>query len=256
MDATTNFDTVLLSDVHLGSEVSRAKEALRMLKTIRFRRLVLLGDIFSDLDFARLKKDHWQFLTYIRKLSNPKRGVEVIWVEGNHDRGLTDVMSHLVGIPVYQEYFWESRGITHLAVHGHQFDRFATRNALWSAMWSSIYMHLQKLDSSRKRFSRLLDRMNTAWLRMTPTVAAGAIAYAKSMGATRVFCGHTHVAIAMERNGVTYFNTGSWVQDNPTYVTIGGEGVKIQQFEDPGENAAESVTFDPLAEDAFDSLPV
>src|SRR5438874_13071831 len=107
---TPCYDTVILSDLHLGSEVSRAKAALDMLKSISFGRLILLGDIFCDLNFRRLKKEHWQFLGYIRKLSNPKRGVEVIWVEGNHDQGLTDVMSHLVGIEVYQEYSWEYNG--------------------------------------------------------------------------------------------------------------------------------------------------
>ena len=88
------YDTLILSDLHLGSDMSRADEARRMLRQRRFRRLILLGDIFSDLNFGRLTKQHWRFLSYIRKLSNPKRQVEVVWVEGNHDHGLTDVMSH------------------------------------------------------------------------------------------------------------------------------------------------------------------
>ena len=55
-------DTIILSDLHLGSEVSRASEAMRLLKTASFNRLILLGDIFSDLNFRRLKKEHWRFL--------------------------------------------------------------------------------------------------------------------------------------------------------------------------------------------------
>ena len=93
-------DTIIISDLHLGSEVSRAPAALRMLKSASFNRLILLGDIFCDLNFGRLKKEHWKFLSYIRKLSNPKREIEVVWVEGNHDHGLSQVMSHLVGICV------------------------------------------------------------------------------------------------------------------------------------------------------------
>src|SRR3974390_654649 len=96
-----SYDTVILSDLHLGSESARAEEALETLQSMSFRRLILLGDIFADLNFRRLKKEHWRFLSYIRKLSNPKRGVEVVWVEGNHDLGLTEVMSHLVGVPAY-----------------------------------------------------------------------------------------------------------------------------------------------------------
>src|SRR5579872_383747 len=98
------YDTLILSDLHLGSECSRARDATRLLKDTHFRRLILLGDIFADLNFRRLTKEHWKFLGYIRKLSNPMRKVEVIWVEGNHDHGLTDIMSHLVGVRVYQEY--------------------------------------------------------------------------------------------------------------------------------------------------------
>ena len=111
--STPCYDTVILSDLHLGSEVSRAQAALQMLKAVSFSRLILLGDIFCDLNFRRLKKEHWQFLGYIRKLSNPKRGITVVWVEGNHDLGLSDVMSHLVGIDVGQAF----QG-AHLAEHG------------------------------------------------------------------------------------------------------------------------------------------
>src|SRR6266704_7010579 len=118
------YDTVILSDLHLGSEISRAEQATRMLRENRFRRLILLGDIFSDLNFGRLTKAHWKFLGYIRKLSNPKRNVEVVWVEGNHDQGLSNIMSHLVGVRVYQDYAWEYRGLRHVAIHGHQFDGF------------------------------------------------------------------------------------------------------------------------------------
>src|SRR5437588_6680216 len=140
------YDTLILSDLHVGSEMSRADEARRMLRQRRFRRLILLGDIFSDLNFGRLTKQHWRFLSYIRKLSNPKRQVEVVWVEGNHDHGLTDVMSHLVGVEVYQEYQWEYGGRRHLAIHGHQFDGFAMSNSLVSELFTSLYLLLQKLD--------------------------------------------------------------------------------------------------------------
>ena len=101
------YDTLILSDVHLGADTSHAREATRVLKENRFQRLILLGDIFADLNFRRLTKEHWKFLGFIRKLSNPKRGLEVVWVEGNHDQGLADIMSHLVGVRVYQQYAWE-----------------------------------------------------------------------------------------------------------------------------------------------------
>src|SRR5207248_7356987 len=139
----------------------RARAALAFLQSRKFSRLILLGDIFSDLNFRRLTKEHWRFLSYIRKLSNPRRKIEVVWVEGNHDHGLAEVMSHLVGVPVYQQYAWEYCGKRHLAIHGHQFDRFAVANAFLSKVGQLIFLQLQKMDSRNKRFARYLDRLNT-----------------------------------------------------------------------------------------------
>src|SRR5881392_2852014 len=140
------YDTLILSDLHLGLDMSRADEARRMLRQHRFRRLILLGDIFSDLNFGRLTKQHWKFLGYIRKLSNPKRNVEVVWVEGNHDQGLSNIMSHLVGVRVYQEYAWEYLGLRHVAIHGHQFDGFQVNRLRLSRLGTSLFLQLQKLD--------------------------------------------------------------------------------------------------------------
>src|SRR5215470_14648195 len=185
------FDTVIISDLHLGSEISRARDAMEFLQSVEFRRLVLLGDIFADLNFSRLTKEHWKFLGYIRKLSNPKHEIEVVWVEGNHDHGLTEVMSHLVGVPVYQEYSWHCGGKRHLAIHGHQFDGFAVRNVFLSKVGQFIFLQLQKIDSKSKQFARYLDRLNTRWLRLSEQVAHGALSYAKPGKAERIFCGHT-----------------------------------------------------------------
>src|ERR1051326_6214390 len=107
-------NTLILSDLHLGAETSRARDALRMLQRYHFERLVLLGDIFCDLNFARLKKEHWRFLSHIRKLSNPKRGVGVGWVGGNHEYRLSGLMAPLVRLRLDQEYAWTYQGMRHL----------------------------------------------------------------------------------------------------------------------------------------------
>ncbi|HUK25803.1 MAG TPA: UDP-2,3-diacylglucosamine diphosphatase [Terriglobales bacterium] len=232
------YDTLILSDVHLGSELSRAEDATRMLKQNRFRRLILLGDIFSDLNFRRLTKDHWKFLSYIRKLSNPKRGVEVVWVEGNHDQGLTEVMSHLVGVKVYQEYAWEFDGRGHLAIHGHQFDRFLVNNWLLSSVNTFIHLQIQKLDFKGKWFSRFVDRMGTHWLRLSEKVASGAIFHARLRHAQRIFCGHTHVAMRREQESIEYYNSGSWTDSQLTYLTVDQEGVRIHEYQAQPEQAS------------------
>ena len=224
------YNTLILSDLHLGSETSHAQEATTLLKATRFRRLILLGDIFADLNFARLTKDHWKFLGHIRKLSNPKRGIEVVWVEGNHDHGLANIMSHLVGVRVYQHYEWEFRGLRHIAIHGHQFDGFQVNRVRLSQWGTSLYLQLQKLDFKSKPIARMIDRLNTRWLRMSPKVASGAIAFAKHHEAQRIFCGHTHEALHAEKDGVSYYNSGGWVDSRLTYLTIDETGVQIHDF--------------------------
>ncbi len=223
-------NTLILSDLHLGSEVSRARDAVAMLRQQRFERLILLGDIFSDLNFRRLKKEHWQLLGHIRKLSNPKRNVEVVWVEGNHDAGLTHVMSHLVGVKVFEEYEWEYAGLKHLAIHGHQFDRFILNNLLISHVISGLHLLVQKIDLETKPFARFMDRANTKWLRLSTKVASGAMAMARVHRAHRVFCGHTHAAEEQHHGGIDYYNSGGWTDDLATYITVDEEGVHIHEY--------------------------
>jgi UDP-2,3-diacylglucosamine pyrophosphatase LpxH len=225
-------NTLILSDLHLGAETSHAREATKLLKGSRFQRLILLGDIFADLNFARLTKEHWKFLGYIRKLSNPKRGIEVVWVEGNHDHGLANIMSHLVGVRVYRQYRWEYRGLRHIAIHGHQFDGFQVSRITLSRLGTSLYLMLQKIDLKNKPVARLIDRLNTRWLRMSPKVAAGALAYARHHGADRIFCGHTHEARHAEQDGIEYYNSGGWVDSRLTYLTIDEQGVQIHEFDE------------------------
>jgi len=225
-------DTLILSDVHLGAEISRARAATAMLKENSFRRLILLGDIFADLNFGRLKKEHWQFLGLIRKLSNPKRGIEVVWVEGNHDLGLTNVMSHLVGVKVYQEFAWNYAGLRHLAIHGHQFDGFAVNSVPLSCLGTLLFLTLQKLDLKGNPLCRWIDRLNTRFLRMSEKVAGGALAYARLHRADRIFCGHTHVAMHGHKDGIDYYNSGGWIDSKLTYITVGEQGVRIHEYQE------------------------
>ena len=52
----------------------------------------------------------------------------------------------------------------------------------------------------------------------------------ESKQADRVFCGHTHLAMQSTRDGVEYYNSGSWTDKSATYVTVSEEGVRIHEF--------------------------
>jgi UDP-2,3-diacylglucosamine pyrophosphatase LpxH len=219
-------DTIIISDVHLGSEVARPKQILEMLSGYTFNRLILLGDIFDNLNFARLKKDHWNLLSSIRKLSNPKRNTEVIWVEGNHDEGLVEIMSHLIGIKVYKEYSWNLNGKKFLAIHGHQFDRFLNENVIISAIASFIYDRVQRWGSEKQTLARFLKSKSKGWLRLAKKIADGAAEYARHKNADVVVCGHTHQACKYEypEKGVTYYNSGCWTDIPSSYIVVSENG--------------------------------
>ncbi len=223
-------DTIVISDIHLGSDVSRSKDVLKMLKTFDFKRLILNGDVFEDLNFKRLDKDDWKFLSYIRKLSNPKRGTEVVWVAGNHD-GIAQILTHLLGIPVYDEYLWEFDGETYLAIHGHQFDDFLNQNVVISEIACAVYKFFQKIDSQEQRMSRWMKRRSKTWLRVSEKIALDAIAYAKKKNAQHVFCGHTHQAMEYQEHGVRYYNSGCWTDKPAHYIAIDtSSGVSIKEY--------------------------
>ncbi len=217
-------NTIIISDIHLGSEVSRAKAVKEMLQRYDFKRLILLGDIFDDLNFSRLKKEHWNLLSYIRKLSNPDTKKKVIWVEGNHDEGLSEIMSHLIGIKVYKEYYWISNGKKYLAIHGHQFDRFLNENVFISNIASFIYSKVQKYDRKNQSISRFIKRRSKGWLRLSNKVADGAIKYAAENEANVIFCGHTHQTLYKKSMNIEYYNSGCWTDIPSSYIIIDNEG--------------------------------
>ncbi len=138
-----------------------------------------------------------------------------------------------------------------MAIHGHQFDRFLVNNWLLSSVNTFLHLQIQKLDFKGKWFSRLVDRLGTRWLRLSEKVASGALSHAKLGQAQRIFCGHTHVALARERDGVEYYNSGSWTDSQPTYVTVDAEGVRVRTYQKP-----ESHETAPLDSNEEDSLLV
>jgi hypothetical protein len=82
-----------------------------------------------------------------------------------------------------------------------------------------------------------LERFDTAWLRLSAKVATGALAHGKSKGVQRVFCGHTHEALSLRRDGVEYYNSGSWTQDIATYIAIDHQSVRVLEYRDSADES-------------------
>ena len=220
-------DTLIISDLHLGSDVSRSEAVIELLNSIKFKKLILNGDIFDDLNFKRLNKNDWKLLSLLRKLANRKRNKELIWVIGNHD-GAADVLSHLLGIKIYEEYIWEFEGKKLMAIHGHQFDKFIIENIILTEIATYLYLLIQKIDTKEQIISRWVKRRSKKWLRLSQKIAVDAMKYAKSKNVDIVFCGHTHIAGHYYNGETEYFNSGCWTDIPSQFITISSEqGVQI-----------------------------
>jgi UDP-2,3-diacylglucosamine pyrophosphatase LpxH len=222
-------DTFIVSDVHLGTDLSRPDALLATLKQYAFRRLILLGDILDDLNFSRLPRSHWDLLAYIRTLCAMERDVEVVWVAGNHDHLLSKVTRNFLGLPVHKRYQWTYEGKSFLALHGHQFDTFIAQHPLITEAACLFYRTLQRLDAKQHRLSRFLKRTSKTWLRMSEQVARGAAAYAERRGVSSIFCGHTHQPLTRAFGRIAYHNTGCWTELPATFITVGDRGVELHE---------------------------
>lgn len=226
-DQREHVHTLLLSDLHLGTDATRAEAVIATLNTFWFEQIVLNGDVFENLDFNRLPKRHWKVLSRIRKLSDPDRAVTEAWVRGNHDIGIIDVMSHLVGVPVYSEYHWEHGGHRYLAIHGDQFDSAIGRSPVATRWLGIIHTPLRALDPRNRHVVGWFLRQVSTWRRESARVRDGAVRHARRQGVQTVICGHTHESDDTTLDGVRYINSGSWTQDECSFVTVGDDGAKL-----------------------------
>lgn len=221
-------NTIIVSDIHLGSNLSRVAELKAVLESWTFERLILLGDVFDNLNFHRLNNVHWEFLTYVKQLSKHK---EVVWIEGNHDEGLIQLIPYMLDVKAYKEYSWEYNGKKYLAMHGHQFDDFIKNNSMFTGLACKIHELVEKIDTKRFLFSRFLARKSTTLFHLSKKVASDAIRHAVAKGVNYVFCGHTHEAMSLLFNNVHYYNSGCWTDFPSNYISIGNNGVQLHQLE-------------------------
>lgn len=221
---------VIISDIHLGSEVSRAREARKAIaEWYPFERLIILGDLFDDLNFTRLRKHHFGLLDDLRRLSNPKRQVTVDWIEGNHDDKAHEMIRRIIGANVHKEMILESDGKRHLFIHGHQFDNFLIEYPRITLMANNIYDVVQRREGERKSLSRWLKRKSKGWLSVCRKVEMRALEYARSKDVDYILCGHTHYHnenTGVDGRGIKYVNTGCWTDTPSTLVTIGTDGIQ------------------------------
>lgn len=233
-------DILLVSDIHLGAIYCHANDLQKMLESYKFKKLILIGDVFQHGDFDRLhkmdrlNKTHWNILSYLQKLTEPDMGVEVIWIEGNHDWKVLNIIGALLGVRIFDEYEWQSHGKKFIAIHGHQFDLKLPKSEFLNKSGQNIYLFFQK--HFHKKFTRSISMLGKKFYRSIEHVRNGAIAYAAEKGCDFVFCGHTHFSETSTKTinsrNISYFNCGTWADGaGLTYATITNGEISLHTWE-------------------------
>jgi UDP-2,3-diacylglucosamine pyrophosphatase LpxH len=234
-------DAVILSDIHLGAGACEARRVCELLERIvegelETQRLILNGDVFDSIDFRRLSKSHWKVLSLLRKLSDR---IDIIWLAGNHD-GSAEIISHLLGVTVQDEFILESGSERLLILHGHVFDEFIEvwPRITWVA--DQVYRVLQWLDRTH-RFAKLAKHGSKTFLRCAQKIATGAVDLARKRGCSAVLCGHTHAASAQTGQPIPYYNSGCWTELPGNFLTVSAGAVRLHEFQPAEADATAEV---------------
>jgi UDP-2,3-diacylglucosamine pyrophosphatase LpxH len=241
MSVEPSYDCLVISDLHLGSDVCQAKLLEEFLEWAvdRTRQLVINGDIFDDLNFKRLTKRHFACLKIIRKNSD-RDDFRLVWVRGNHD-GPADIVSHIVGVDILDEYVYRNGRLELMILHGDQFDTFITHYRWMTALGCGIFYYIQKWMPHRA--SRWIRRISKRWQRNSQLIERRATDYARSRGYRFVTCGHTHLPLVSEVDGVHYFNTGTWTEHPPCpFLAVQGDEIRLEWWPHERPEAEEAAS--------------
>jgi UDP-2,3-diacylglucosamine pyrophosphatase LpxH len=227
------YDCLVISDLHLGSDVCQARLLEEFLEwgVHQTRELVINGDIFDDLNFTRLTKRHFACLKIIRRNSD-RDDFRLVWVRGNHD-GPADIVSHIVGVEILDEYVYRNNQVELLILHGDQFDTFVTNFVMLTDLACGVFYYIQRWMPHRA--SRWIRRISKRWQRNSELIERRATEYARNHGYRYVTCGHTHLPLASEVEGVRYINSGTWTEAPPCpFVAVKGTEVRLEWWPLPG----------------------
>lgn len=222
----TNFKTIVISDVHLGTKGSKAKEVARFLKQYTCENLILNGDIIDGWQLRKSgswKRKHTRFFNRMLKMMEEDH-TKVYYLRGNHDDFLDQILPLQIGnLSIQADMIYESCGKKYFITHGDIFDSVTT-NLRWIAYLGDVgYTFLLWLNRLVNYHRRKRGMPYFSLSQYIKGKVKTAVAYvdqyeeelakmAKSKGCDGIICGHIHKAENRTIDGITYLNSGDWVE--------------------------------------------
>lgn len=233
-----HYKTIVVSDVHLGSEGSKAKELVRFLKKNSCDLLILNGDIIDGWQLKKSgtwKKKHTRFFKIIlQMIENDK--TQVIYTRGNHDDFLDQILPFEIGnFKIVKEFYYESFGKKYYVVHGDVFDSITSHMKWLSHLGDVGYTLLLWINKkyNNYRMSRGLPYYSLSKIVKQKVKSAVSFisefetqlsAIAKEKECFGVICGHIHTPEIKMIGETLYLNSGDWVESLSALVeTTDGE---------------------------------
>ena len=221
-----SYKTVFISDVHLGTKMSRAEKLLDFFKTFECEKMYLVGDIVDGWAMNRSKYWPQSHNDVVQKLlRRARKGTEIVYVPGNHDEFMRDFCDFEFGhiILSKESVHVGVDGKLYLVTHGDQFD-VVIGHAKWLSKigsWAydvSIVINIY-LNKIRKLFGMPYWSLSS-YLKQTVKESVNFIGdyettlsnYVKGKKLDGIICGHIHHANISNISGIKYMNCGDWVE--------------------------------------------
>lgn len=223
-----DYRTIVISDVHLGTSGSKAREATAFLKRYSCERLILNGDIIDGWQlkkYGNWKKKHTAFLRAVLKCIE-KNDTKVYYLRGNHDDFLDQFIPFSIGsnFQILRELSIESGSQKYYISHGDVFD-LVTKKAKWLAhIGDAGYTFLLWLNKRYNNYRRSQGKPYYSLSQKVKKSIKLAVNYvsdyeenlaemARSKGCDGIICGHIHQPAIKQLNEITYMNSGDWVEN-------------------------------------------
>jgi len=214
--------TIILSDIHLGMTDSKANELNEFLKSNKCDKLILAGDIIDGWALKRgskWKSKHTKVINRFLKISTKS---EVIWLRGNHDEFIKELLPIKLGnISVQEEYILDNE---YLVIHGDIFDIFATKFKWLSKIGSIFYDMALTVNRIYNFFRKIRGKSYLSISQKMKESVKFAVNFinnfekfivniSKEKNLKGVICGHIHYPIIKDIDGIIYMNSGDWIEN-------------------------------------------